>query len=531
VACLRDVTAQRSDARARQRSESLYTRLVDSATDAIFTVDLEGRFTSVNPAFLNEAGLARDQVLGQHFVALVDPVDRREAEQAMLATLGGERQRMQLRCLGAQGSRLTMVTSAPIHDQSQVVGALGIVRDITNEEVQREARGQQARLAAIGQSLGRVANELNNPLASLLALAELQVDSPTLHSDDRQALQQMLAEARRASVIVGQLMEGGTASASEGDQGDRVPINTVVRRALELHGYSLRSARVRVTSELGANVPDVDGDPLQLQQVVSNLILNAEQALTDHSGERDLRVSTRVEQGHVVIEVIDSGPGIAAQDLPRVIEPMFTTRAHRGQRGLGLTIAHAIVREHGGWMAVQSTYGAGVTVVVRLPLAAPGDAACTSSPDRVNTLTPGGTVVVPDSSYSPGGRAVLLIEDEMTLRTTISRFLRSLGYTVDLAGGGAAALELLATHDYDAILLDLRMNGMTGEQVYTAIETQYTTQVSQVIFMTGDLHSETSARFVRNTGRPVLPKPFTLQDVATIVGAVAAGRRETKSGS
>ena len=195
---------------------------------------------------------------------------------AMAATLAGERRRNQLRCLGAQGSRLTMVTSAPIHEGGHVTGALGIVRDITNDEVQREARGQQARLAAIGQSLGRVANELNNPLASLLALAELQIDSPTLADEDRKALEQIVDEARRASRIVNQLLEGSSEVRSSSDQPGRIPLNTVLRRALDLQGYSLRSARIRLTTELADAPLEVDGDPLQLQQVFTNVIANAE---------------------------------------------------------------------------------------------------------------------------------------------------------------------------------------------------------------------------------------------------------------
>jgi two-component system NtrC family sensor kinase len=504
VACLRDVTTQRSDAIARERSETLYTRLVDSATDAIFTVDVKGHFTSVNPSFLNEAGLSRAQVIGQHYVTLVDPADRREAEQSMAATLAGERRRAQLRCLGAQGSRLTVVTSAPIHEGGQVVGALGIVRDITNDEVQREARGQQARLAAIGQSLGRVANELNNPLASLLALAELHVESPTLAEDDKRAIEQMVEEARRASRIVNQLLEGSTEVTSSNDQPGRVPLNTVLRRALDLHGYSLRSARVRIVAELTDGMPDVDGDPLQLRQVFSNLITNAEQALIDHAGERELRVATRLEGPHAVVEISDSGPGIAPADLPRVIEPMFTTRSLRGHRGLGLTIAHTIVREHGGWLDVRSRLGEGVTCTVRFPLPNGAEAGA-----RIPTpvSTPAISLV----------RSVLLIEDEMTLRTTISRFLRGQGFTVDLAPGGSEALRLLQQHRYDVILLDLRMNGMTGEEVYQTIESSYPDQAARVLFMTGDLHSDTASRFIRRTGRPVLAKPFTLADLTARV--------------
>jgi CheY-like chemotaxis protein len=205
-----------------------------------------------------------------------------------------------------------------------------------------------------------------------------------------------------------------------------------------------------------------------------------------------------------VLDVADTGPGISAQDLPRVIEPMFTTKATRGHRGLGLTIAHSIAREHGGWLDVRSRPGEGATCTLRLPLPTAVDS------ERPRSLTPVFTEAIEGSP-----RTVLLVEDEMTLRTTISRYLRGQGYTVDLASNGAAALELIGKRHYDLILLDLRMPGMTGDDVYRTVERTRPAQVLHVVFMTGDLHSESAAQFVRNTGRPVLAKPFTLADLSS----------------
>jgi DNA-binding response OmpR family regulator len=111
----------------------------------------------------------------------------------------------------------------------------------------------------------------------------------------------------------------------------------------------------------------------------------------------------------------------------------------------------------------------------------------------------------------------LLIEDEATLRSAIGRFLRNTGYVVDVAEGGSDALELLAERSYDLILLDLRMKGLTGEQVYELIESRDPDQARRVVFMTGDLHSATASRFIRMTGRPVLAKPFTLLELETRV--------------
>ena len=540
VSCLRDVTEQRADAQARQRSEELYRRLVENATDAIFTVDTDGTFTSVNAGFLTEVNLTREQVLGQHFLALVDPVDRITADREMQATLSGERRRVQLRCLGYQGSRLTMVTSAPLKDGETVVGALGIVRDITNDEITREATLQQARLAAVGQSLGRVANELNNPLASLLAVAELQVSSPTLSDEDRRAVVQIADEARRASQIVGQLLDTTGEAPQLGGTRAPVDVNAVLRRALDHHSYTLRALDVTVHAALAGELRHVSGDALQLQQVVSNLIANAEQALSDHRGRRELTVTSAMVEGAVRITVEDTGPGIMSNHLDRVMEPMFTTRGARGHRGLGLTITHTIVRDHGGKLEVQSLPGEGATFLVTLPALPEGTAlqAALVPESRIaftasaRSATPAAmAAVAPDgSAYDVGGASqgsnadasILLIEDEITLRTAISRFLRTSGYTVEAVESGSTALDLLNSRQFDLILLDLRMKGITGEDVYETMQATHPEQARKVVFMTGDLHSASASRFIRLTGRPVLAKPFTLSELAERVGQLLA---------
>lgn len=527
VACLRDVSDQRADSLARRRSEEMYRRLVESATDAIFTVDAEGRFTSVNMGFLKEAGLTREQVLGQHFLALVDPVDRAIADAAIKATLEGQRRRAQVRCIGVGGSRMTMVTTAPLEDEGMVVGALGIVRDITNDEIRQEATLQQARLAAVGQSLGRVANELNNPLASLLAVAELQVASQTLAAEDRRAMMQIVDEARRASQIVGQLLDTTGESPQLGGTRAPIDVNTVLRRALDHHSYTLRSVDIEVQTECADLLPMVEGDAIQLQQVFSNLITNAEQALSEHQGRRLLTVRTLRRGDSVAIVVRDSGPGIQSQNLPRVMEPMFTTRSSRGHRGLGLTITHSIVRDHGGTIEAESRPGDGAAFTILLPglssdavarhdaLRAEHDEAA-SVPTAAPSMEP--------APPTPAGQAILLIEDEVTLRVAISRFLRATGYEVDVAENGSLALDQLNNRAYDLILLDLRMKGITGEDVYEMMQATHPEQAARVVFVTGDLHSPSASRFIRLTGRPVLAKPFTLAELAQRVGQLLQGK-------
>ncbi|MBL0937468.1 MAG: PAS domain S-box protein [Gemmatimonadaceae bacterium] len=532
VACLRDVTEQRADAVARERSEQLYRGLIENATDAIFTIDLAGKFTSVNRGMIAETGLTAEQIVGQDYLSLVDPLDRDLAAQEMVATLAGEHRKVQMRCITKQGSRLTMITAAPLHEDGVIAGALCIVRDITNDEILHETHLQQARLAAVGESLGRVANELNNPLTSLLAVAELQVSSPTLGRDDQHALEQIIEEARRASQIVGHLLETTGEAPHTGGQRTAVDINSIARRTLEHHGFSLRAMGVEVHTSFESNLPPVDGDPLQLQQVLSNILGNAEQALGEHAGPRRLMMRTARDTRGIAVRIIDTGPGIAPANTTRVFEPMFTTRAHRGHRGLGLTIAHTIVRDHGGTIELNSTLGEGTSMIVRLPVVAgwPGapDSGASDDANSVRRASDHRAGESPEHRSAPAeapvpaARRILVVEDEDTLRNAVYRFLSARGYAVDTADCGAAALELLRGNTYDLILLDLRMRGISGEDVYDTMQTSYPRLASRVVFVTGDLHSASASRFIRLTGRPVIAKPFTLAELEGKVAQLIA---------
>lgn len=519
VSAIRDVTEQRANAHARERSEVLYSRLVESASDIIFTADRDGLLTSVNQGFMNTFGVSREMALEGSFGRFVDPVDSEKAERAMQAALSGERPRVSLRCIGVKAAMLVVMTISPIHVEGQVVSVLGIVRDMTEDEVRHESRVQETRLAAIGQSVGRVANELNNPLASLLALAELHLESPDLSKESRKVMAQVLDEASRASRIVNRILDSTGEYAQSNSRRMDLSVNRIVYSAMDVARHGLATLDVRTRMNLADDLPDVYGHSLQLQQVVVNLLTNAEQALAEMAGPRILEVETFVDsfadgRPAVAIRVVDNGPGITESRLKRVFDPMFTTHADRGQRGLGLVIAQTIVRDHGGLIELQpADVMGGVSVTVRLPVAG------SATLPRRTTPAFSTAVAALDTSSEPAGseplRAtnILLVEDEPSLRTAIARFLSGLGYEADAVDSGEAGMEAVATKPYDLILLDLRMTGMSGEHVYEQLLANHPDQAERVVFMTGDMHSDEASRFIRNSGRQVLAKPFSLSEL------------------
>ena len=247
----------------------------------------------------------------------------------------------------------------------RVVGALGVVRDTTEEKVLAEQLLQQEKLAAVGQLVSGVAHELNNPLAGVMAFSQLLLEADELPDDTRVALQTINQEARRAARIVTSLL-----TFARQHQPERVitDVNQVVRDTLELRRHVMRVHEIEIEVSLEELLPPTWADPFQLQQVVLNLLGNAEHALEDWSGARRVRVATSRAEDMLAISVSDSGPGIEKDRIARIFNPFYTTKAVGRGTGLGLSISDGIVREHGGRIRVESSPGRGATFIVELPL-------------------------------------------------------------------------------------------------------------------------------------------------------------------
>ena len=280
-----------------------------------------------------------------------------------------------------------------------------------------------------------------------------------------------------------------------------------MRGALELHGFSLRRRNIAVVTSLEPSNAYVQGDSAQLRQLLINLLTNAEEALEGSSGKQEIRITTSVVDNAVVLSVSDSGPGIAHAHVQSVFEPMFSTREERGGRGFGLTISRTIARDHGGQLAVTSSTSGGATLTLTLPVA---------STDAPTEMVP--TRVVRSTEQS----TILVVEDEATLRSAMSRYLSRAGFVVHMAAGGHEALAQLEERRYDVVLLDLRMEDLSGDEVYRELERRCPEQATRVLFITGDMQSASAADFVCATGRPVLPKPFELGELGRRVAELLA---------
>lgn len=503
----RDVTDARARAAALERSESRYTRLVESASDAIFTVDHEGRFTSVNRALERAVGRDREALIGAPLYDFIDVRDLPAAERLLRETFTGERSRGAVRYRAQDGDvRQGSLITSPVIEDGSIMGALGIMRDVTDEQRIAEQLLQQEKLVAVGQLVSGVAHELNNPLAAVLAFAQLMLASPVpLDDEPRQAVQTIHREARRAAKIVSNLL---TFARQQPAERAAAQLNDIITDTLELRRYAMRTANVTVELALDATLPATWADPSQLQQVVLNLVVNAEQALATMDPPRTIDIRTSREDNRVVFAVADNGPGISPEQIDRIFNPFFTTKPVGQGTGLGLSISDGIVREHGGRITVESSPGAGATFVVELPHVRPDDMAPPAA-------------VVP-ATGDDGSRRMLVVDDEPAMRAAVAAFLRSIGHAVHVAANGVEARALLAASEYDVVLLDLRMPGLGGEALYRELSARDPGHAQRVVFVTGDLQSDVSRRFLAEAGRPVIGKPFQLDDLAAVLASVTS---------
>src|SRR5687768_5024159 len=306
---------------------------------------------------------------------------------------------------------------------------------------------QAEKMAALGQTISGVAHELNNPLATILSWAE-RLSEKSLDQGTRRGMDVILGEADRAARIVRNLL---TFARKRQSTRAMIDLNQVVAETLALRAYEHKLTNISVVTALAAGLPQVFADAHQIQQVLLNLVINAEQAMLSSHGRGSLVVRTwhNVDDEAVALEVDDDGPGVPVEMRTKIFDPFFTTKEVGKGTGLGLTVAYAIVQEHGGHIRVESLPGRSASFVVELPVSGTGAPAKPLRPPA-------------PSMEAVRGASVLLVEDERALADAVMDALRDAGLRVDYAGDGEEALSYVRQKTYDAIICDLKMPRVDG---------------------------------------------------------------------
>ena len=371
-------------------------------------------------------------------------------------------------------------------------------RDIYHQLLQAE------KMAALGQTVSGVAHELNNPLATILTWAERLSQKTTLEPAVRRGLEIILSESERAARIVRNLL---TFARKRQTTRAMVDINQVVRETLALRAYEQRVTNIIVIDALAAGLPNVFADAHQVQQVLLNLTINAEQAMLSANGRGVLVVRTwhDAERECVILEINDDGPGIAEDVQAKIFDPFFTTKEVGKGTGLGLTVAYAIVNEHGGRIRLESRPSAGASFFVELPVSG-ARLPPTPQPRPRQTAAP----------TLPTHASILVVDDEAALAAAVCAALQDAGFSVDQASDGEQALMRVQSRPFDLVICDLKMPRVDGRTFYGMLVAAKPAMAERVVFVTGDVAGTDAEKFLEESGCRWLAKPFRLADLVRV---------------
>ena len=386
-------------------------------------------------------------------------------------------------------------------------------RRVAEEQIQRqqEALHQSEKLSALGSLLAGIAHELNNPLAVVVGQS-FMLSEDAEDSDTVQRAEKIKNAAERCARIVKTFLD---MARQREPQRQPLNIDEVIGNVLDLFGSSLKTSGVELSRELAEDLPLLQADPDQLHQLLTNLILNAQQAL---SGEaRPRRITVRTERNAapdgIRITIIDNGPGVPKDIRGRIFEPLYTNKPVGKGTGIGLSVCQAIVDSHDGTILVEETTGGGATFVVTLPISLADTETETVKAARV---------------HSADTTRVLVVEDEENVAAMLVEILNQGGYDAVVAEGAAIAIDKLKASEFDIIISDVRMADVDGRALYRWIEASRPGLIPGFIFLTGDTLSPGISEFLAKTGRPIMEKPVLPEQLRRVVEETLASCNEDR---
>jgi PAS domain S-box-containing protein len=478
----------------------LMGRVLEEMPEAVIFLDARNRIVSCNAATERTFGYAADELIGQPVELLSVEGDARApapVPDIIEATRrhGGWSGEVVRRRKDGSHIPVRLITGVVRDSDGRIIGQAGLLRDLTDEKRTEMQMRRAERMTSLGTLLGGLAHELNNPLTSIKSFAQLLLLDER-SEEDRDGLEVIHQEADRAAQLVADLRliarqtrEMATPPREPVDLNEMVRSIVAPRRAAAL--------RFEIRAELQDGLAPVWADRLRVEQMIRQLVLNAEQAMESIDSDGELVIRTRASGGSAVIEVADTGPGIDAGDQERIFDPFWTTKEQGEGIGLGLSMVHTVVTEHDGEIRVSSEPGSGATFVVELPFG------YARSEDAGELSEPGSAI------------RILIVDDEAPIRTALARFLERRGHRVETAATAHEVLDRMAIgEEYEVIVSDMRMPGMSGAELFQRLRERADGSERRVMFLTGDPggHDGLGIRGLENV--PVLTKPFILEEVA-----------------
>ena len=507
IGFLRDVTAHNRGVKASR----IFAHTLESIAEITTITDLEDRFTFVNDAFVKTYGYTREEIIGKSVAILWSPNNPDGLLEEILSHKRMGRWYGTILNMTKDGREIpiSLITSEVRDETGEVLGLVGISEDISERQKIQQQLLQSQKLESLGTLTGGIAHDFNNLLAMILGSAELlqlQIsDQPQL----KKHVDRIVEASERGRSISRQLL-----IFSRPDEAELKPISlTSIITSLKdmLQHFLPKSIAIKTILDVEQGI--IMGDAGQIHQALLNLALNAGDAMTK-SGTLTIKefvASTEFmlkkfgaesSRPFIGISVSDTGMGIDAALMEKIFDPFFSTKERGKGTGLGLAIVHGIVKNHNGYINVESAPGEGTTFSVYFPAAA--HAPMEQLPEHLH----------PGQKHT---EAVLLVDDERLLREMLSEYLAASGYEVHTATNGAEGLALYRAHHdiIDIVITDLGMPEMGGEELFKRLKV--IDPAVKVIVSSGYLDGTTKNDLLKMGIKDVLTKPFKIQEINAAV--------------
>lgn len=473
-----------------------------------------------NPAAERIFGWKMEEVNGMRsFDFLVPEEEKPAVEKNWARLMEGEETHSSNWNLRKDGRRIMCEWfNNPLQDRSgDIIGVLSMVNDVTDKYLLEKQLQIAQRMEAVGTLAGGVAHDFNNALTGIFGFSEML--RPHLKGNERALshLNEVMRSAERASTLTRQLL---TYSRRQPISPANLSLNDVVSDLLKLVSKVV-GEHIEIRMALAENLPTIQADSGQIEQVLMNLVINARDAMPDggrlviqtgeaHLDEEYVRYHPHMNVGsYVVLTVSDTGVGMDAKTQERVFDPFFTTKGPSKGTGLGLAMVYGIVKQHNGFIHLYSEPGRGTTFKIYLP-------PVTVAPDMAVPAKP--------PELRGGTETILLAEDDESVRALMEDTLKNLGYTVLAARNGREAVDVFERNreNVSLALLDVAMPVMGGKE---AFEAMYKVSPGlKVVFMSGYAADGAHETFLLITGAPFLPKPFGPAELGRKVREVLDGK-------
>jgi PAS domain S-box-containing protein len=516
----RDVTQRLRMEEALRRSEERYRTLMDEMEEPYYEVDLAGNYTFFNDALCKKLGYSREEMKRINYKVYTVPDDVKKVFEYynQVYRTGVPVKWFPSEQIKKDGARLLTETSVfPLQNkEGKIVGFRGVSRDVTEHKRTEEERKQlelkaqiTSRLASVGEMAAGVAHEINNPLTAVTGYAQLLIAREDIPPDIKTDLLAINDGAQRVAGIVQRLL---TFSRQTKPQRKLVDINELIESTLILRAYQLKVNNIKVTTRLAPDLLETVVDPGQTQQVLLNLIVNAETEMKLAHGKGKLTITTEKSDNTIKICVKDDGPGIKPEIMDRIFDPFFTTREAGQGTGLGLSLCYGIVTEHKGKIYVKSQPGKGATFIVELPVVTEAAPPKPAQPDA-------------KKSKKVVKARILVVDDEQVVRDVVNRVLTGEGHKVETVDKAADALKEIESKKYNLILLDIKMPGISGVTLYKRIQKIDRSLAERVVFITGDIMGADTEKFLSEAKVAHIDKPFDAERLIREVQRALTGGR------